>query len=76
MIQHPAGLTHRVVSDEGRAEGGIGAGLLRLSVGLEEADDLWADLEGAFRAARRATTGPSSCAEPTRDAYPSERKIA
>ncbi len=48
LIQHPAGLTHRVVSEEGRAQGGISPGLLRVSVGLESADDLWADLSQAI----------------------------
>lgn len=76
LIQHPAGLTHRVVTDSGRESGGIGQGLLRLSVGLEEADDLWNDLSGALTAARQATTDPSSCAGPLRGAYPSARKIA
>jgi cystathionine beta-lyase/cystathionine gamma-synthase len=54
LIQHPAGLTHRVVSDEGRADGGISDGLLRLSVGLEAADDLWADLERGLEAAAQS----------------------
>jgi len=76
LIQHPAGLTHRVVSEQGRASGGIGDGLLRLSVGLEEADDLWADLTSALRAARPAPTGPSSCAGPLPGAYPSALKTA
>ncbi|WP_376695345.1 trans-sulfuration enzyme family protein [Wenzhouxiangella sp. EGI_FJ10305] len=76
LIQHPAGLTHRVVSETGRESGGIGEGLLRLSVGLEEADDLWNDLSGALTAARQAPTDPSSCAEPIQDAFPSARKIA
>ena len=76
LIQHPAGLTHRVVSDRGRESGGIGQGLLRLSVGLEEADDLWRDLSGALTAARQATTDPSCCAGPIPDACPSARKIA
>jgi len=76
LIQHPAGLTHRVVSEAGRERGGIGNGLLRLSVGLEEADDLWEDLSSALTAARRAPTGPSSCAGPLPGAYPSEWKIA
>lgn len=48
LIQHPAGLTHRVVSEEGLQEGGISEGLLRISVGLESADDLWQDLEQAL----------------------------
>jgi cystathionine beta-lyase/cystathionine gamma-synthase len=51
LIQHPAGLTHRVVSEEGRAQGGVTPGLLRLSVGLESADDLWEDLSQAIEAA-------------------------
>ncbi len=49
LIQHPAGLTHRVVSEEGRAAGGIGAGLIRVAVGLEAADDLWRDLTEALK---------------------------
>lgn len=74
LIQHPAGLTHRVVSEQARTTGGIGEGLLRLSVGLEEAHDLWRDLEKALTAARRAPTDPSSCAGPTPGACPSVLK--
>ena len=48
LIQHPAGLTHRVLSDEARAHGGISEGLLRVSTGIEHADDLWADLQQAL----------------------------
>jgi len=51
LIQHPAGLTHRVLSDDARAEGGIAPGLLRLSVGLESPNDLWADLAQALAVA-------------------------
>ncbi|MEM1044423.1 MAG: PLP-dependent aspartate aminotransferase family protein [Bacteroidota bacterium] len=54
LIQHPAGLTHRVLSDEARLSGGIAPGLLRLSVGLESADDLWADLARALATAPAA----------------------
>jgi cystathionine beta-lyase/cystathionine gamma-synthase len=50
IIQHPAGLTHRVVSEEGKKQGHISDGLLRISVGLEHPDDLWHDLEQAFDA--------------------------
>ena len=53
LIQHPAGLTHRVLSDEARDEGGIAPGLVRLSVGLESAEDLWADLDAALAVAAR-----------------------
>ena len=52
LIQHPAGLTHRLVASEVKAELGITDGLLRLSVGLEDAEDLWDDLVHALAAAR------------------------
>jgi methionine-gamma-lyase len=52
LIQHPAGLTHRLVPDDVKAQLGITPGLLRLSVGLEDVDDLWADLTHALAAAR------------------------
>jgi len=48
LIQHPAGLTHRIISEEARKEGDITAGLLRLSIGLEDPADLWSDLEQAL----------------------------
>jgi methionine-gamma-lyase len=48
LIQHPAGLTHKVVDPEARAKAGITEGLMRLSVGLESPEDLWADLEQAL----------------------------
>ena len=46
---YPARTSHRRVSDEVKAEMGIGPGLIRLSVGLEKVDDLIADLEEALR---------------------------
>jgi cystathionine beta-lyase/cystathionine gamma-synthase len=51
LIQHPAGLTHRLLDPAVRAAEGITDGLLRLSVGLEEPDALWADLEQGLLAA-------------------------
>jgi cystathionine beta-lyase/cystathionine gamma-synthase len=48
LIQPPAVLTHRVVDAAARASTGITGGLLRLSVGLEDAKDLWADLSAAL----------------------------
>ena len=50
LVQHPAGLTQRVARDDTRAAGGVSPGLLRLSVGLEAPEDLWADLERALDA--------------------------
>ena len=52
LVQHPAGLTQRVSTGEARAKGGITAGLVRVSVGLEAADDLWDDLRQALEAGR------------------------
>jgi len=52
LVTHPATTTHQRLSAEARAELGITDGMVRLSVGLEDADDLAADLEQALRAAR------------------------
>ncbi len=49
LITHPATTTHQSMSEAARAELGIGPGLLRLSVGLEDVDDLKADLEQALQ---------------------------
>ncbi|WP_415854267.1 O-succinylhomoserine sulfhydrylase [Sinomonas sp. G460-2] len=51
LITHPATTTHRAMGAEGRAAIGLGDGVLRLSVGLEDVGDLIADLEGALRGA-------------------------
>ena len=48
LITHPATTTHARFSEEVRRESGITQGLLRLSVGLEDADDLIRDLEFAL----------------------------
>jgi O-succinylhomoserine sulfhydrylase len=52
LITHPATTTHQRLTPEARAKLSIGDGLLRLSVGLEDPDDLIADLECGLRAAR------------------------
>jgi len=51
LIQHPAGLTHHIMDPESREATGIGPDLLRLSVGLEDPEDLWEDLDQALHAA-------------------------
>ncbi|MEO1205017.1 MAG: O-succinylhomoserine sulfhydrylase [Pseudomonadota bacterium] len=51
LVTHPATTTHQRLKPEARQELGIGDGMIRLSVGLEDADDLSADLEAAARAA-------------------------
>jgi cystathionine gamma-lyase len=48
LIEHPAIMTHASIPAEQRAALGISDGLIRLSVGVEDADDLIADLEQAF----------------------------
>ena len=47
-VLHPASSTHRQLSDEELAAGGIGVDLIRLSVGIEHVDDIIADLEQAL----------------------------
>jgi cystathionine beta-lyase/cystathionine gamma-synthase len=48
LIQHPAGLTHRIVSEEARKGAGITDGLMRISVGIEDVADLIDDLSQAL----------------------------
>ncbi|GAA3566764.1 hypothetical protein GCM10022197_23470 [Microlunatus spumicola] len=48
LVIHPASTTHRQLSDDELRAGGVGAGTVRLSVGLESVDDLIWDLEQAF----------------------------
>jgi len=55
LIQHPAGLTHRLMDRCDQQECGITQGMLRLSVGLEGVEDLWRELEGCLAAAVEAT---------------------
>src|SRR6202521_706623 len=50
LLTHPATTTHQRFTPEARPGMGIGAGLLRLSVGLEHPDDLVADLKRGFAA--------------------------
>ena len=48
LVEHPAIMTHASLPPEVRASLGISDGLVRLSVGVEHADDLIADLDGAL----------------------------
>jgi methionine-gamma-lyase len=48
LIQHPASMTHSTYTAEERAEHGISDGLIRLSVGLEDVDDIIGDLAQAL----------------------------
>ncbi|WP_078888304.1 trans-sulfuration enzyme family protein [Streptomyces sclerotialus] len=48
LLQHPASISHRIVDAADRATGGISERLLRMSVGLEDVEDLWRDLDAAL----------------------------
>ncbi|MEX2296985.1 MAG: methionine gamma-lyase [Dongiaceae bacterium] len=52
LVQHPASMTHSTYSAEERAQHGIGDGLIRISVGLEEVEDLVADILQALDGAK------------------------
>lgn len=48
LIQHPSSLSHHIMDAADRAQHGITETLLRMSVGLEDVEDLWADLRQAL----------------------------
>jgi cystathionine beta-lyase/cystathionine gamma-synthase len=48
LISHPASMTHASVPSEAREQLGITDGLVRISVGIEDADDILADLDQAL----------------------------
>ena len=54
LINHPASMTHASIPREERIKNGLSDTLIRLSVGIEDADDLIADLEHAIQAAINA----------------------
>ena len=56
LVCHPASMTHAPVSEERKAAAGVTPTLIRLSVGLESAEDLIEDILRALDAARSATT--------------------
>lgn len=57
LASHPWTMTHASMDEPARLAAGISEGLLRLSVGIESADDLVADLERALRRAESASAG-------------------
>ena len=64
LVAHPATMTHAAMSAEVRAAAGIGDGLLRLSVGIEHADDLVADIASALQRVQvLATAGADAITE-------------
>ncbi|MFF3317584.1 trans-sulfuration enzyme family protein [Streptomyces sp. NPDC003035] len=44
LVTHPASTSHRELGEEALREAGIGAGLVRMSVGIEDVEDLWDDI--------------------------------
>ena len=54
LVIHPASTTHFRMDDAALAKAGITAGTIRLSIGLEDADDLLDDLARALKAAQKA----------------------
>ena len=52
LVIHPASTTHSQVADEDRLAAGVTPGLVRLAVGIEHIDDILADLEQGFTAAK------------------------
>ena len=58
LISHPATMTHAGMEEAARVRAGIGAGLLRVSVGIEDAADLLADLSAGLERAARVQPAP------------------
>ncbi len=54
LVIHPASTTHSQLSPEEQASAGVTPGLVRLAVGIEGIDDILADLDAGFRAAKQA----------------------
>ncbi len=52
LVIHPASTTHSQLSPQEQLDSGVTPGLVRLSVGIEHIDDILADLETGFRAAK------------------------
>ena len=52
LVIHPASTTHSQLSDAEQLASGVTPGLVRLAVGLEHIDDILADLDAGFRAAK------------------------
>jgi len=82
MVVHPASTTHRQLDEAALTAAGIAPGLLRVSVGLEDADDLIADFEQALDVARTAAAtgdddraGRSEADDDPSDRSPSDRAV-
>jgi cystathionine gamma-synthase len=59
LIAHPASMTHAAMAPEARRAAGIADTLLRLSIGIEDSDDLLRDLDAALQRAQAVSDGAS-----------------
>ena len=59
LVAHPATMTHAAMDPEARIRAGIGAGLIRLSIGIEAGEDLAADINAGLERALRACERPA-----------------
>ncbi|MFD3532465.1 trans-sulfuration enzyme family protein [Streptomyces sp. NPDC058664] len=57
LVTHPASTSHRELDGPALAAAGIAPGLVRMSVGIEDAEDLWADLEQALNRGESSSFG-------------------
>jgi O-acetylhomoserine (thiol)-lyase len=68
IVSHPPSTTHRQLDDAALASAGITPGLLRVSVGLEDLDDLVADFDRALGVAAEASSGTVPATGPSEPA--------
>jgi O-acetylhomoserine (thiol)-lyase len=62
MTVHPPSSTHRQLDEQGLRQAGISSGLVRVSVGLEDVEDLAADFERGLAAASSVATSARATA--------------
>ena len=55
LVIHPASTTHQQLSDDGLVAAGVTPDLVRISVGLEDAEDICADLDQALAASQEGS---------------------
>jgi cystathionine gamma-synthase len=53
LVAHPASMTHAAMDEAARARAGLSDTLMRLSIGIEDGEDLLKDLQGGLDAAAR-----------------------
>jgi len=63
LVIHPASTTHRQLSDDELRAAGVGPGTIRLSIGIESADDLIWDLEQGFASVRAGASRGATASE-------------